>query len=173
MNHFQFKDKKRNLKAQNLRTFGLNVRDSEKGLLNIAPALPVTDKRGLYVRSHSSLNAKSISKRQHNSNVHDSIVIHTHPDGLLHVSRLQEEKETQVDRICLDRRGLSAIPIINGEPKLRLLSLQHNLISNLETLRIQQFPSLVFLDIYDNQLEQMQDFDQLENLRVLLMGKNR
>lgn len=161
------------MKAQNLRTALTNVRDAEKGLLKIGPALPVKDKRSSYVRSHSSLNANTVCKKQENSNFVEPIVIRTHHDGLLHVSRLQEEKEAQQDRICLDRRGLSAIPVIDGEPKLRLLSLQHNLISNLDTLRMQHFPSLVFLDIYDNQLEKMQNFDHLDNLRVLLMGKNR
>lgn len=57
--------------------------------------------------------------------------------------------------------------------RLRLLSLQHNLISNLEGLKTQHFPFLVFLDIYDNQLEQMENISTLENLRVLLIGKNR
>lgn len=160
------------MKTQNLRTVLTNARDAEKGLLKIGPALPVKDKRSFYVRSYSSLNANSVCKKQENSKFAETIVIRTH-DGLLYVSRLQEEKEAQQDRICLDRRGLSAIPVIEGEPKLRLLSLQHNLISNLDTLRMQQFPSLVFLDIYDNQLEKMQHFDHLENLRVLLMGKNR
>lgn len=161
------------MKTQNLRTAVANARESEKGLLKIAPALPVKDKRSLYVRSHSSLNANSVLKKQENANLNESVVVQTHNDGLLHVSRIQEEKEAHPDRICLDRRGLSAIPIIEAEPKLRLLSLQHNLISNLDTLKVQQFPSLVFLDIYDNQLEKMQNFDHLENLRVLLMGKNR
>lgn len=162
------------MKTQNLRTVVSNARESEKGLLKIAPALPVKDKRSLYVRSHSSLNANSVSKKQeNNANINETVVVQTHNDGLLHVSRIQEEKEAHPDRMCLDRRGLSAIPVIEAEPKLRLLSLQHNLISNLDTLRVQQFPSLVFLDIYDNQLEKMQNFDHLENLRVLLMGKNR
>lgn len=161
------------MKTQNLRTVVPNARESEKGLLKIAPALPVKDKRSLYVRSHSSLNANSVSKRQDNSNLNETVVVQTHNDGLLRVSRVPEEKEAHPDRICLDRRGLSAIPVIEAEPKLRLLSLQHNLISNLDSLRVQQFPSLVFLDIYDNQLEKIQNFDHLENLRVLLMGKNR
>lgn len=156
-----------------MRTVLTNARDAEKTLLKIGPALPVKDKRSFYVRSHSSLNANSVCKKQDNSSFAETTVIRTHHDGFLHVSRLQEEKEALQDRICLDRRGLCAIPIIEGEPKLRLLSLQHNLISNLDTLRMQQFPSLVFLDIYDNQLEKMQYFDHLENLRVLLMGKNR
>lgn len=144
---------------------------ADKNLLKIAPALPVTDKRSLYVRSHSTLNSSNLT------NFHDSILsepkLRSRPDGCLHVSRLQEEKETQPDRISLDRRGLTNIPVIEGEPKLRLLSLQHNLINSLEMLGKQSFPSLVFLDIYDNQIEQMQYLEKLENLRVLLMGKNR
>lgn len=167
-------ERKRLVKTPNFRTVDKDVHDSEKGLLNIGPALPVKDKRSFYVRSHSSLNANTVCKaQQNNSNFSESVVVKAHPDGFLHVSRLQEEKERHPDRICLDRKGLSALPIIDGEPKLRLLSLQHNLICNLETLRNQQFLSLVFLDIYDNQLEQMQCLDHLENLRVLLMGKNR
>lgn len=65
------------------------------------------------------------------------------------------------------------MPVIKGEPKLRLLSLQHNLLNNLDGLKQQGYPYLVFLDIYDNQLEKICSLDTLENLRVLLMGKNR
>lgn len=84
-----------------------------------------------------------------------------------------KEKEKNPDRISLDRRGLTVLPIIQGEPRLRLLSLQHNLINNLENLKEQDFPFLVFLDIYDNQLERISCLDVLQNLRVLLLGKNR
>ncbi|KAJ8928190.1 hypothetical protein NQ314_019253 [Rhamnusium bicolor] len=146
---------------------------SEKNLLKIAPALPVKDRRSLYVRSHSTLNASSISKLHDSSSLCEPVILRTNSDGSLHVSRLQEEKEAHPDRISLDRRGLTLIPIIEGEPRLRLLSLQHNLVNNLEALNKQMFPSLVFLDIYDNQLEQIQYLDALENLRVLLMGKKQ
>nr|CAH7759363.1 unnamed protein product [Callosobruchus chinensis] len=145
----------------------------EKSLLKIAPALPVPEKRALCVRSHSTLNASALSKIQDGSLQCEPSVLRTYPDGSLHVSRLQEEKEIHPDRMSLDRKGLTMIPIIDGEPRLRLLSLQHNLINSLEMLSKQSFPSLVFLDIYDNQLEQMQSLEKLENLRVLLMGKNR
>ncbi|KAJ8924344.1 hypothetical protein NQ315_007140 [Exocentrus adspersus] len=144
----------------------------DKHLLQIGPALPLKDRRNFYVRSHSTLNASNLSKFHESSNLCDP-VLQTHADGSVHVSRLQEEKEVHPDRICLDRRGLTVIPFIDGEPRLRLLSLQHNLINNLETLSKQLFPSLVFLDIYDNQLELISNLDTLENLRVLLMGKNR
>lgn len=71
------------------------------------------------------------------------------------------------------RRGLSAFPILIGEAKLRLLSLQHNLLTKLERTALLCLPQLVFLDIYDNQLENMLDLDCLHHLRVLLLGKNR
>lgn len=64
-------------------------------------------------------------------------------------------------------------PVIENDQKLRLLSLQHNLISNLDSLKTQCFPYLVFLDIYDNQIDQMGCVEKLDNLRVLLLGKNR
>lgn len=50
-------------------------------------------------------------------------------NGIQKVRRTMKEKEKQPDRISLDRRGLCTIPIIDNEPSLRLLSLQHNLIN--------------------------------------------
>lgn len=117
-----------------------------------------------------SLSSSSIKK---NIATLDAIVLRPHPDGTVHVTRTQKEKEKNADRISLDRRGLTTLPIINGEPKLRLLSLQHNLINTLEGFRTQEFSCLVFLDIYDNQLENIYCLDALENIRVLLIGKNR
>lgn len=70
----------------------------------------------MYVRSHSTLNATSICKGQENSGF-DSVALQTGPDGVLRVSRSQNEKETHPDRICLDRRGLTHVPIIDGEPR--------------------------------------------------------
>ncbi|XP_066245936.1 leucine-rich repeat-containing protein 49 [Euwallacea similis] len=145
---------------------------SEKHLLQIASALPNTERRSLYVRSHSTLNATSICKGQ-DSSAYDYIALQAGPDGVLRVSRTQNEKERHPDRICLDRRGLTHIPVIEAEPRLRLLSLQHNLIIDIDTLAQQRFPSLVFLDLYDNQLEQLRSLEVLQNLRVLLIGKNR
>ncbi|KYB26722.1 leucine-rich repeat-containing protein 49 [Tribolium castaneum] len=148
--------------------------DAERSdFLTIESALPSNERR-LTKRSHSTLNASSIS-RAHSSKLIpcDPITLQTHADGSVHVTRTQSEKDCSPDRISLDRRGLTAFPIIDGEMKLRLLSLQHNLISNLEGLQAQNFPYLVFLDIYDNQLEQMGCLDTLDNLRVLLVGKNR
>ena len=86
-------------------------------------------------------------------------------------SRSALEREKNPDRICLDRRGLTTFPWIVDEPKLRLISLQHNLISKIEKDHLAQLTKLVFLDLYDNQIDKFCNLDSLENLRVLLMGK--
>lgn len=88
-------------------------------------------------------------------------------------TRVAAEKEKSPDRICLDRRGLTTFPNIVGEPRLRLLSLQHNLLTKIENCNFSQLTKLVFLDLYDNQIERICNFELLENLRVLLIGKNR
>ncbi|EFN81037.1 Leucine-rich repeat-containing protein 49 [Harpegnathos saltator] len=88
-------------------------------------------------------------------------------------SRTSAEREKNPDRICLDRRGLTTFPTVIGEPKLRLMSLQHNLLTKIESFNFSQLTKLVFLDLYDNQIEKVCDLGLLENLRVLLIGKNR
>lgn len=60
-----------------------------------------------------------------------------------------------------------------GETRVRLLSLQHNLITRLDGLQTLGINNLVFLDIYDNQLEKLSGLETFDNLRVLLIGKNR
>jgi hypothetical protein len=45
------------------------------------------------------------------------------------IKRTDEERDKLPDRINLDKKGLTTIPIIEDEPNLRLLSLQHNLIN--------------------------------------------
>jgi leucine-rich repeat-containing protein 49 len=148
--------------------------DRSDAFLTIESALPSNEHRRLTKRSHSTLNASSISKAHSTKLIPcDPITLQTHADGSIHIIRTHNEKECSPDRISLDRRGLTSFPIIDGEMKLRLLSLQHNLISNLDGLKAQNFPYLVFLDIYDNQLEQMECLNTLDNLRVLLVGKNR
>lgn len=86
-------------------------------------------------------------------------------------SRDPQEREKNPDRMCLDRRGLTTFPYVVDEPKLRLMSLQHNLISKIEKNQLAQYNKLVFLDLYDNQIDKFCAFETLENLRVLLMGE--
>ncbi|XP_050087214.1 uncharacterized protein LOC126572172 [Anopheles aquasalis] len=51
-------------------------------------------------------------------------------NGISSIRRSQKDREKHPDRVNLDRKGLSSVPIIEGEPNLRLLSLQHNLINS-------------------------------------------
>ncbi|RZC42961.1 KAT8 regulatory NSL complex subunit 2 [Asbolus verrucosus] len=151
-----------------------NDAERSDAFLTIESALPSNEHKKLTKRSHSTLNSSSISRAHSTKLIScDPITLQTHADGSVHIIRTQNEKDCSPDRISLDRRGLTSFPIIDGEMKLRLLSLQHNLISNLEGLKTQHFPYLVFLDVYDNQLERMDCLNMLDNLRVLLVGKNR
>ncbi|KAL0278399.1 UNVERIFIED_CONTAM: hypothetical protein PYX00_000229 [Menopon gallinae] len=104
---------------------------------------------------------------------HEVVFLQTTPEGKLHASRSQKDREKNPDRICLDRRGLTHLPLLIGEGKIRLLSLQHNLITRLDGFQNLGINKLVFLDIYDNQLQKIEALDNFENLRVLLIGKNR
>lgn len=135
---------------------------TNKNFLTIAPALPLQQQQ-------QRKRAQIVTDVEPHA-----VTLQTLPDGCVAVVRSQAEKEKNPDRISLDRRGLTVLPVIQGESnRLRLLSLQHNLISSLETLKRQQFPFLVFLDVYDNQLERISCLEVLLNLRVLLLGKNR
>ncbi|TRY79764.1 hypothetical protein TCAL_08100 [Tigriopus californicus] len=81
--------------------------------------------------------------------------------GAITMERSEDEKLKFPDRV----------PILEDEPALRLLSLQHNFIK-----RIQHLDStyrLVFLDLYHNRLDTISNLEPLINLRVLMLGKNR
>lgn len=69
------------------------------------------------------------------------------------------------------RRGLVVCPILEGEENLRLLNFQHNLIRKIENLGMLR--KLIFLDLYDNQIEEISGLSWLRSLRVLMLGKNR
>ena len=69
------------------------------------------------------------------------------------------------------RRRLSVCPILEGEDQLRLLNYQHNTISRIQHLSA--LKRLIFLDLYDNQIEDICGLGSLRSLRVLMLGKNR
>lgn len=99
---------------------------------------------------------------------------HQASDGRsLVAARSAAERNRNPDRMSLDRRGLTIFPNVTEESRLRLMSLQHNLISKIEPSNLTPLTKLVFLDLYDNQIERLCSFDPLINLRVLLLGKNR
>ncbi|XP_045523550.1 leucine-rich repeat-containing protein 49 isoform X1 [Pieris brassicae] len=148
------------------------VEHSDEGdgrFLQIKPA--IADPRASLQRSNTTLSSNNYVHRGDGNE--ESIRLQAVGEGKVQLSRTQQEKDRLPDRISLDRRGLSSIPHIVGEPGLRLLSLQHNLINSLAGLTPLDLGKLVFLDVYDNQIDKINSLERLFSLRVLLMGKNR
>ncbi|XP_066541608.1 leucine-rich repeat-containing protein 49 isoform X2 [Hoplias malabaricus] len=83
----------------------------------------------------------------------------------------RDDCSTSLERLELDCRGLIECPSLYGMDNLRLLNLQHNLISHLPHLA--HLPRLAFFDLYDNRLTDMSAISSLSLLRVLVLGKNR
>ncbi|XP_060805742.1 leucine-rich repeat-containing protein 49 [Amyelois transitella] len=137
--------------------------------LQIKPA--IADPRGALTRSQTTLSGNDLQRKDDGRD--GSINLQAVGEGKVQLSRTPQEKDRLPDRITLDRRGLSSIPHIVGEPGLRLLSLQHNLINSLSGLTPLDLSKLVFLDVYDNQIDKISSLERLFSLRVLLMGKNR
>ena len=51
-------------------------------------------------------------------------------------------------RLFLENKELNHIPLLEGEEKLKLLSLKHNKIDRIQNLV--SLPNLIYLDMYDN-----------------------
>nr|XP_034177238.1 leucine-rich repeat-containing protein 49 isoform X4 [Osmia lignaria] len=157
-----------------------HTNNQEDHFLAIAPALPILPGAPVPPKlSKRCYNSFSLADSPFNIE-HDKVegsnavtLQWTSEGNNIVATRIAAEKEKSPDRICLDRRGLTTFPNIVGEPRLRLLSLQHNLLTKIENSNFSQLTKLVFLDLYDNQIERICNFELLENLRVLLIGKNR
>ncbi|XP_017891797.2 leucine-rich repeat-containing protein 49 [Ceratina calcarata] len=154
-------------------------KNHQDNFLTIAPALPILPGAPIPPKLNKRYNSLSSTGSPINIE-HDRIdssttvsLQWTSEGKIVVATRTAAEKEKNPDRMCLDRRGLTTFPNIIGEPRLRLLSLQHNLLTRIENSSFFQLSKLVFLDLYDNQIERICNFEVLENLRVLLIGKNR
>ena len=90
--------------------------------------------------------------------------------GVLVVYRSPSERSSNPERLNLDRRELTTMPLLEGEEKLRLLNYQHNQISKIENLL--SLPNLIFLDLYNNQIKEINGLHTVPALRVLMIGKN-
>ncbi|XP_014609879.1 PREDICTED: leucine-rich repeat-containing protein 49 [Polistes canadensis] len=172
-----------------IKTVNFNIRgrsaiqtefQDESKFLTIAPALPVLPGTltplKLSKRSYHSLSTVGSSFNFESPEVESSnaVTLQWMGEGkTISAIRGPAEREKNPDRISLDRRGLTVFPNIIGESKLRLISLQHNLLTKIEGCNFEQLNKLVFLDLYDNQIEKICSLECLENLRVFLMGKNR
>ncbi|KAK9307315.1 hypothetical protein QLX08_002328 [Tetragonisca angustula] len=158
----------------------IHTGNQQNNFLTIAPALPILPGAPvppkLFKRRYNLFSPTESPFNVENDKVDGSntVTLQWTSEGKTVVAtRTAAEKEKSPDRICLDRRGLTSFPNIIGEPRLRLLSLQHNLLTKIENCNFSQLTKLVFLDLYDNQIEKVCNFEILENLRVLLIGKNR
>lgn len=129
-----------------------NNNNSPSSLLKIESVLPMLSRnpsKSIY-RSYSTLSSGYFKKQIPDNNTApthaaattnnrgptdcDSVINRMHIqqgsiNGFWHIQRSNKEKEKLPDRINLDRRGLTSLPIVDDEPNLRLLSLQHNLIN--------------------------------------------
>ena len=90
--------------------------------------------------------------------------------GVLVVYRSPAERNANAERLNLDRRDLTQMPLLEGEERLRLLNYQHNLIPKIENLL--SLPNLIFLDLYNNQIKEINGLHTVPTLRVLMLGKN-
>ncbi|KAJ9469676.1 Dynein assembly factor 1 [Diplonema papillatum] len=85
------------------------------------------------------------------------------------VRRSQDALYQGQDRLNLDRRQLTSCPVFEGEERLKLLHMQSNYIVQITNLNL---PSLVFLDLYNNNLKKISGLESVASLRVLMLGKN-
>uniref|UniRef100_A0A1I8MMN0 Dynein axonemal assembly factor 1 homolog n=1 Tax=Musca domestica TaxID=7370 RepID=A0A1I8MMN0_MUSDO len=83
----------------------------------------------------------------------NSAIVIPQPNGICRIQRNPKDQEKLPDRINYDKRGLTAIPIFENEPNLRLLSLQHNLIN---TFHIPKEEVKLFTEAKENQQQQQQ-----------------
>uniref|UniRef100_A0A1A9VAL5 Dynein axonemal assembly factor 1 homolog n=1 Tax=Glossina austeni TaxID=7395 RepID=A0A1A9VAL5_GLOAU len=96
--------------------------------------------------SNSASNRPSIAahlKRPYNSpqrNLVNGATVTQQANGICRIARHSRELEKLPDRINYDKRGLTTIPIFENEPNLRLLSLQHNLISTFHIPKEENVP---------------------------------
>ena len=90
--------------------------------------------------------------------------------GVLVVYRKPSERNLHHDKLMLNKRELSHLPLLEGEERLRLLNLQSNQISKIENLV--SLPTLVWLDLNWNKIAEIENLHTVPSLRMLFLGKN-
>lgn len=90
--------------------------------------------------------------------------------GVLVVYRKPSERNAHHDKLLLNKRELTHLPLLEGEERLRLLNLQQNMINKIENLV--SLPNLICLDLYGNKISEIQNLHTVPSLRVLMLGKN-
>jgi leucine-rich repeat-containing protein 49 len=90
--------------------------------------------------------------------------------GVLVVYRKPSERNTHPDKLQLNKRDLTHLPLLEGEEKLRTLNLQNNQICKIENLV--SLPNLTSLQLYSNRVTEIQNLHTVPSLKTLLLGKN-
>lgn len=90
--------------------------------------------------------------------------------GVLVVYRKPSERNMHPDKLNLDKRELSHLPLLEGEERLKLLNLKSNVIVKIENLV--SLPNLVCLDLYCNKVSEIENLHTVPSLRMLSLGKN-
>nr|XP_053638179.1 uncharacterized protein LOC128692880 [Cherax quadricarinatus] len=143
-------------------------------LLPHVPTRPVLSQRTTPpVRSSRVYSGRRSSPGRPYAHTH----AHAHTHGQNHlVAQIQllrpNNTPVSVEKVDLDRRGLTSWPVVGtGDEPVRLLSLQHNLLTRVDPPS--PSPSLVLLDLYHNHLHNLHGLHAFPNLRVLMLAKNR
>ncbi|CAD8113665.1 unnamed protein product [Paramecium sonneborni] len=81
------------------------------------------------------------------------------------------ERQINPEKLSLDSLDLQHIPLLEGEEKLKILTFQHNRIGIIQNLV--SLPNLLYLDLYDNLIKEIEELKQVSKLKVLLLPKNQ
>ncbi|CAD8163706.1 unnamed protein product [Paramecium pentaurelia] len=82
------------------------------------------------------------------------------------------ERANNLEKLSLDYLDLTHMPLLEGEEKkLRILTYQHNRIQCIQNLV--SLPNLLYLDLYDNQIKEIDKLKQIQKFKVLLFPKNQ
>ena len=93
---------------------------------------------------------------------------------MLVIYRRPVERQANPDKVNLEQRGLTQVPLLEGEEQLKHLLLAQNQIKKIDHLV--SLPNLQTLDLSANKLVEINNFwlpgSSLEKLRTLNLGKN-
>ena len=75
------------------------------------------------------------------------------------------------EKLYLNKKDLTHIPLLEGEEYLKLLSLETNLISKIDHLI--SLNNLLFLNLYENRISEIENLHTVPKLKALMLGKNQ
>jgi Leucine-rich repeat (LRR) protein len=90
--------------------------------------------------------------------------------GVMVVYRRPFERVKNGEKIQLDDRGFSRLPLLEGEDKLKYLNLSNNSITKIEN--IVSLPNLTFLDLTGNRIKEITVHPTVKSLKVLILARN-